>query len=136
MAIGGGGQPGWLFTVDGQPGGAASWAVYSDARLKTNIAPLKNALATVLQLQGVSYNWLPPASRSLGKTLHLPEAPQVGFIAQDVAKVVPEAVVAPADPKNGLYGLMESKLIPLLVEAIKAQQAEITALQAQVAKLQ
>ena len=135
VSIGGGPQPGWLFTSNGQAGGTAGWATFSDARLKSNVVPLSGALATVLQLQGVRYNWAAPADRTAGRELNLPDAPQVGFLAQDLAKVVPEAVLAPADPKTGVYGVIETKLIPLLVEAIKAQQAEIAALQAQVAAL-
>jgi hypothetical protein len=125
-----------LFSVNGGGGGTSGWATISDARLKTNISPLTGALAAVLRLQGVNYNFLASQSRPLGQDLNLPTGPQVGFLAQDVAQVVPQAVVAPADPTAGVYALMDSKLIPFLVEAIKAQQAEIATLQAQVAALQ
>jgi hypothetical protein len=136
VTVGGGEIDGWLFTVDGFAGGTQAWATTSDARLKTSVTPITGALAAVMQLQGVRYSFIPAQDRTLGQDLKLPHTPQVGFLAQDVAKVAPEAVVTPADPTKGVYGLMESKLIPYLVEAIKAQQAEIATLQTQVAALQ
>jgi hypothetical protein len=124
------------FNVNGTAGGTSSWTVTSDARLKTNITPLTGALPVVLRLQAVRYSFVAQGDRKVGQDLTLPDGPQVGFVAQDVAKVVPEAVAPPANPRTGVYGLMEAKLIPFLVEAIKAQQAEIATLQAQVAALQ
>jgi len=49
--------------------------------------------------------------------------------------VVPEAVVVPKVGAKDPYGVKDGSLIPILVEAIKAQQAEIKALQAEVAAL-
>jgi len=136
VSIGGGVLSTLLFSVNGGAGGTGGWATISDARLKTNITPITGALGTVLQLQGVSYNFVASKNRTVGQDLNLPDTPQVGFLAQDVAKVVPQAVVTPTDPTTAPYALMESKLIPYLVEAIKAQQAEIATLQAQIAALQ
>jgi hypothetical protein len=136
VTVGGGQLSTYLFSSNGVAGGTNSWATTSDARLKTNIVPLAGALSAVLKLQGVSYSFIAPQNRTVGQDLNLPDTPQVGFLAQDVAKVAPQAVLAPADPTAQTYGLMESKLIPYLVEAIKAQQAEIATLQAQVAALQ
>jgi hypothetical protein len=59
--------------------------------------------------------------------------PQLGLIAQEVAKVLPETVTAPRPGGDGAYSLKEDKLIPALVEAIKEQQAEIEALRRQMA---
>jgi hypothetical protein len=135
VTVGGGEIDGWLFTVDGFAGGTQAWATTSDARLKTSVTPITGALAAVMQLQGVRYSFIPAQNRTLGQDLKLPDTPQVGFLAQDVAKVAPEAVVAPADPTKGVYGLMESKLIPYLLEAVKAQQAEIATQQTEIATL-
>ena len=104
----------------------------SDARLKTDVTPITGALATVERLEGVHYRWLPAGERPIGKTLNLPvDQPQIGFLAQAVQKVVPEAVTAPKTADD-IYTLDPSKLIPILVEAIKEQQAEIADLKAQV----
>jgi len=74
----------------------------SDRRLKSNIIPLTGALSTVCELQGVHYDMA-------GKRT-------VGFIAQEVAEVVPQAVTTMPD---GLMAVDYSKLMPIVVEAIK-----------------
>lgn len=75
----------------------------SDKRLKSNITPLTGALSTICQLQGVHYDMMG------GK-------PTIGFIAQEVGLVVPEAVTTMS---NGLMAVDYSRIVPLLVEAIK-----------------
>jgi hypothetical protein len=95
-----------------------SWAQqfwhWSDERLKENITPVTNALEKVQALNGVYYNFK-------GKTKK-----QVGLIAQDVEKVVPEVVgTAP----NGMKALDYSDLVAVLIEAVKEQQTKIDALE-------
>jgi hypothetical protein len=65
------------------------------------------------------------AERTVGKNLNLPlNVEQVGFLAQDLEKVVPEAVNRPAN-KDETYSINEDKLISFLVQVIKYQQTEI-----------
>ncbi|MDH3243339.1 MAG: tail fiber domain-containing protein [Saprospiraceae bacterium] len=90
----------------------------SDLRLKKDIATLDNALAKVLQLRGVSYNWKNKSNSS--KTL--------GLIAQEVLQVLPEVVTS--DGKY--YGVNYSELPAILIEAIKEQQAIIESQQKQI----
>lgn len=82
----------------------------SDKRLKTNVEPLKNSLNKVMQLQGVSYNW--KADPKNKKRM-------IGFLAQDVEKVIPEVVT---EKDNGYKGLKYGHLTAILLEAIKEQQ--------------
>jgi hypothetical protein len=96
----------------------------SDIRLKENIAPLTNSLSKVLSLNGVSFNWKPEVSKDRSK--------QVGFIAQDVEKVVPELVKT--DDK-GMKSLEYGNMSALLVEAVKEQQKQIDDLKAEVEAL-
>lgn len=77
----------------------------SDARLKHDIEPIKNALDKVNQLQGVSFTW--NSDPSIGV--------QFGLIAQDVQKVIPEVV----NEHNGLLGVDYTETIGVLIEAIK-----------------
>lgn len=84
----------------------------SDERLKENIAPVQDALDKVRQLRGVYFNMK-----------DTPERRDVGLIAQDVQKVLPEAVSV-VDPENGYLGVSYPSVIPLLVEAMKELQAE------------
>ena len=98
---------------------AHSMVTYSDETLKTNIQPLESALETVNKLQGVSYEWKSDGSNDLG------------FIAQDVNKVVPQIVYGTDD---GDLGLDYSKLTSILVEAVKEQQAQINDLKSKLDK--
>jgi hypothetical protein len=109
--------------VNGTSGGTNSWINSSDKRLKKDIRPIENALAMIGKIQGVRFNWRTPAERSVGKALNLPTAkPQIGFIAQDLEKVVPEAV-AVADGPEKIRSVAESKVVPVLVEAVKELKA-------------
>jgi len=98
---------------------AHSMVTYSDETLKTNIQPLESALETVNKLQGVSYDWKSDGSHDLG------------FIAQEVNKVVPQIVYGKGD---GDLGLDYSKLTSILVEAVKEQQAQINDLKSKLDK--
>lgn len=96
----------------------------SDRRLKTNIKNLNYGLKEVLALQPVSYNWK--------KTPNTDK--QLGLIAQDVRKLVPEVVVGDEAKEN--LGMKYAELIPVLINAIKEQQKEIDDLKKAVQKLQ
>jgi hypothetical protein len=91
---------------------ADAWLQYSSRRWKTNIVPIKDALEKVEALEGVYFDW-----KADGKH-------DIGMVAEDVGKVVPEVVVY---EENGIdaRGMDYSRLVPLLVEAIKEQQHEI-----------
>jgi hypothetical protein len=60
----------------------------------------------------------------------------MGFIAQEVAQVAPEAVSAPKPGSGAPYGMKDGALVALLVQGIKEQQARIEALEAKVAALE
>ena len=90
----------------------------SDRRFKQNINPLQNSLAKILSLNGVSYDWRTKEFPNKG----FDETKQLGFIAQEVEKVFPEVVRTGSD---GFKGVDYVKLIPALVEALKAQQKQI-----------
>ena len=96
----------------------------SDRRLKTNIKNLNYGLKEILALQPVSYNWK--------KTPHTDK--QLGLIAQDVRKIVPEVVVGDEAKEN--LGMKYAELVPVLINAIKEQQHEIDDLKKAVQKLQ
>jgi hypothetical protein len=86
----------------------------SDARSKENIVPISKGLEKVKALNGVYFNYI-------GKNKK-----QVGLIAQDVQKVVPEAVFTAAD---GMLSMDYSKIVAVLIEAIKEQQVQIDAME-------
>ena len=110
-----------------KPGGG-SWAASSDARLKTNATPLTNALATVMALNPVSYNWK-------YETME----PTVGFIAQEVQAIIPTAIgeVAPTEEQkpfvedDTVFTIgWKNDMFAYLVGAIKELKTEIDLLKA------
>jgi hypothetical protein len=105
-------------------------AMYSDKRLKENIKPITNALDKVDTLTGMLFTQNELAE-SFGYT---DKDQQVGVFAQEVQKVLPEAVkLAPFDmdgdgnSKSGenYLTVQYEKLVPLLIEAIKELRAEV-----------
>ncbi|HEY8949307.1 MAG TPA: tail fiber domain-containing protein [Rhizomicrobium sp.] len=117
-------SPGYTLHVNGSVAGTSAYNNLSDLRLKKNIVPIAGALGIIEQLQGVRFDWREPGERSIGKTLNLPVGePQVGFIAQEVAKVLPQAI-SDAGGKDHLLSTQESKVVPVLVEAVKELAAE------------
>jgi len=77
--------------------------------LKKNITPITDGLEIVRNLQGVRYDWKDGRRGS-----------SVGFIAQDVEKILPEVV-----DKGEVYAMQTSQITAVLVEAVKDQQKQI-----------
>ncbi len=133
--------PGYKLEVNGsaaKPGGG-SWSDSSDARLKTNIRPLNGALAEILQLQPVSFEWRNP-------DLHGGIQKSGGFLAQDVMRVFPQWVsqidasgadTALVGPDGKTYSLtLPTEFDALTVGAIKELYAENQALKERVRALE
>ena len=99
---------------------ATNMYLSSDARYKTNVQDLLQALETVLQLRGVKHNWT--TAKVNGKTFS-PET-TLGFIAQEVEQHLPELVRTDA---QGYKTVDYAKISVLLVEAVKAQQKQLNA---------
>lgn len=139
--------------------GFNDWAVYSngpqfstsssfwstsDERLKKDIQEYSGAIETIRQLNTKTYTY-----RNDGKfaTINFAKNRQVGFIAQELEKVIPEMVTeAPLffnkhdkDPNNDVTEKYKAVnyvyLIPVLTQAIKEQQAEIETQQKQIEAL-
>lgn len=128
--------PTYTLQVNGTAYSSGGWSSPSDARLKKDIVPIASALSIVQKLRGVRFNWRAANAREIGKDLKLPtDEKQIGFIAQEVAAVVPEAVIIPKNAAMNPYTLKEADLIPVLVEAIKEQQTQIEQLRASLAAL-
>ena len=81
----------------------------SDISVKENILPIESALSKVLNLHGVTYNF-----KGNNKQ-------QIGLIAQEVEKIVPEVVSYTSGLKTISYG----HLVPLLIEAINDMSVEL-----------
>lgn len=92
-----------------------SIATPSDQRYKKDIHPLESSLDKVMHLQGVTYEWKKDAVMGAG----FRDGRQIGLIAQEVEKVLPELVHT---DKKGYKTLSYDKLAPVLIEAVKEQQ--------------
>ena len=86
---------------------------YSDERKKTNIITINNSLEKILKLRGVYYE----------RTDDETHKRQVGVIAQEMNKVLPEAVTYASDIDE--YGVQYGNVVGVLIEAIKEQQGQI-----------
>ena len=106
---------------------ATSWSSASDERLKTIIEPITDAVSKVCQLRTV-----------IGRYNYEPEGKRHPFlIAQDLQAVLPEAVsVTDKQSEEQYLGISYTDTIPLLVAAIKEQQALITALTTRITALE
>lgn len=104
--------------------GATSWAAISDERLKTNLVEISDAISKVVSLRAVTGRYLEDEQ----------DISRAFLIAQDVQKVLPEAVDV-ADDEDKTLSLRYTETIPLLTKAIQEQQAMIEELSAQVKSL-
>lgn len=100
---------------------ATAYNTSSDYRLKENIAPMTGALDVVSALKPVTYNWKVDGSASQG------------FIAHELAEVVPDAVTGTKDAVDAegnpeYQGIDTSFLVATLVAAIQELKAEVDAL--------
>lgn len=106
------------------------WYDISDAKFKTNLHGLNNALSIVMQLQPRTYEF----KQSEYPQMNFPAGMHYGFIAQEMEKVTPNLVASTSQPvdmnnpdgeQNNFKMVNYIGLIPVLTEAIKEQQAII-----------
>ena len=96
--------------VTGDMVASGNVTAYSDAKLKTDISSIDNALDIVGKLRGVNYKWL-----SNGQA-------DIGVIAQEVEEVVPEVVKTSEDGTKSVdYG----RLVSILINAVNELKEEI-----------
>ncbi len=106
-------------------GRAYAWETYSDGRLKSNRQTLPYGLNEIMQLQPIKY-FHHNSSIENGKIIIDEKgAINIGFIAQDIYKIIPELVTVPNDENTNLWSMNYEKLTPVLVKAIQEQQAII-----------
>lgn len=113
--------------------------ITSDAKLKTNIKKIasRSALEMVLKLNAYTYDFTQAnynnAHKDLLPTLIKTGENQIGFMAQEMQEVLPQLVHQ--DKQSGGLSVNYVQLIPLLLESIKEQQAQIEELKKQLAEL-
>jgi hypothetical protein len=106
-------------------GSATSWSALSDERQKTNLVPIADASNKLNTLRTVTGRYITD-EETISRAF---------LIAQDVQKVLPEAVDAQED-EEGTLGLRYTDLIPLLIAGFKEQQTIINDLKARIETLE
>ena len=137
---------GWIFRNQSTPTNVASisnaghasfngnvTAYASDERLKTNIEPIADPISKLMLLRGVEFDWIDGIETTHGFEPEFKR--ETGVIAQNVAEVVPDAV-SPAPFDKDYLTVDKSKLVAVLIEAIKAQQETIESLTKRIEELE
>jgi len=148
-------SPSYTLQVNGSVAGTSAYVNTSDVRYKKNVQPLDLGLDIVMRLKPVSFQWkdevLHPKEaltsglysgksgtglekyhpRSLDAAM---QGQQMGFVAQDVEKILPSVVVTEANTEK-TKGMKYSELIPVLVKAIQEQQVQLTKDEATIAAM-
>ena len=105
-------------TLDMSEAGAATFnnnvTAFSDERLKDNIETLEDGLGKVEQLRGVTYT--------------REDREEIGVIAQEVEKILPEIVLT-ADDEMGTKSVDYSRITAVLIEAVKELSARVKELE-------
>ena len=94
----------------------------SDKRFKDNITPINNPIEKIKKIGGYEFDWNEKSSY---------EGHDVGVIAQEIEKVLPEIVTT---RDNGYKAVKYDKIVALLIEGIKDQQLQIDELKSQLNK--
>ncbi len=122
--------PDTLFSVNGnadKPGGG-SWGTFSERRLKDVDGSFRSGLDQVLKLNPILYRY--KADNAMG--IHDQEE-HVGLVAQEVQKVIPEAVT---ENSKGYLLVNNDPIIWAMLNAIKQQQKQIAAQENQIKRQQ
>lgn len=112
-------------------GSGVNYYSASDYRLKSNVAPLSNAVTKLKQLAPKNYTWIS----------HPDMGTVDGFIAHELQAVVPQAVhgekdAVDEDGKPKYQGVDSSNLVPLLTAALQEAITRIEALETRITALE
>jgi fibronectin-binding autotransporter adhesin len=105
-------SPSYALDVTGTIRATGDIIAYSDARVKTNVVTVENALEKVKLLRGVNYT----------RKDDITNTQKVGVIAQEVLPILPEVV---QQDDSGNYSVAYGNMVGILIEAIKEQQRQI-----------
>ena len=95
----------------------------SDARLKENVQPVGSPLEKIRAIRGVTFDWNQDyINKNGGEDGYFIRKRDVGVIAQEIEKVLPEVV---ATRENGTKAVKYDRIVALLIEAIKALDEKI-----------
>jgi endosialidase-like protein len=99
-------------------GGSATFSCSSDIRLKENITDFNGGLKEIIELKPQTYFWKNDINKEI----------DIGFVAQEVQKVIPEAVTSYEENNETYLAVNEGEFIPYIINAIQELKAENDAL--------
>ena len=118
----------FIFDVEGSAHADVEWTTYSDGRLKSNRSDIPYGLDTLKQLEPKIYcrdsGYLDDGTVVLEGTPHR----HIGFIAQDVKKLIPE-IVKDVCENESWYSLEDGKLTAVVVKAVQELEERVSALE-------
>jgi len=118
----------FIFDVEGSAHADVEWTTYSDGRLKSNRSDIPYGLDTLKQLEPKIYcrdsGYLDDGTIVLEGTPHR----HIGFIAQDVKKLIPE-IVKDVCENESWYSLEDGKLTAVVVKAVQELEERVSALE-------
>ena len=100
-----------------------------DYNIYSSITPIKNPLVKLSKINGVEFDWKPTTEEEK-RLVHANEGHDIGVIAQEIEKVIPEIVET--REKSGYKAVKYEKIVPLLIEAIKELKQEVDELKKQI----
>ena len=108
-----------MLHVNGSVAGVGAYNALSDIRYKKDVQSLAHSLAKILAVRGVTYKWIDEDKYG--------SQTQIGVIAQEIEKIVPEVVTTGSD---GVKRVKYTDLIPLVIEAMQEQNTALERLTA------
>ncbi|MCX6111496.1 MAG: tail fiber domain-containing protein [Proteobacteria bacterium] len=117
-------SPSYLLHVNGSVAGVGAYNALSDIRYKKDVQSLAHSLAKILAIRGVTYKWIDEDKYG--------SQTQIGVIAQEIEKIVPEVVTTGSD---GVKRVKYTDLIPLVIEAMQEQNMALKRLTADTTQL-
>ena len=95
----------------------------SDKSLKENIKNIENPLEKISQINGVTFDWTEDYIKQHGgEDKYFVRKNDVGVIAQEIEKVLPQVV---ATREDGIKAVKYDRIVALLIESIKELKKEI-----------
>lgn len=122
-------------TIGTGQGRANAWTTYSDSRVKSNQQQIENGLAIINKM--VPKTYFHHSGNIKNGILNITDNGEhtLGFIAQELYEILPEAVQKPEDENESLWSINYDKVIPVTVKAIQELNKKIETLETENAKL-
>ncbi len=110
-------------------GQANAWVTYSDQRIKSNLSDLDNGTDLIMKMNPQRYFQHDSSFKNSELSLEKSGTFTLGFLAQELYEILPEAVQKPDNQNEELWSVNYNKVIPVAVKAIQEQQQTIEVLQ-------